>query len=263
MLKTLLDRRLEYSSAHHDRIDFHDGKQNTRVFKGKSTGLPPCYLVTNTSTDAESYYKDMYRVRGEVWNLRVTHIFETLERILQQRSTDTKAIVWANSSHIGDARATSMGLSKGEINIGQICKEKFGHMALSIGTGTYAGTVAAAERRDGDLHIMKVQPGLPVSYEELMHATGICNFIVDLPEGLSERQLVRFIGVLYKTKTEKASHYSYTSLPEQFDGFICFDESRPVRPWRFVQSCAKASTMSQLETYKKHNDQNNLHVVLC
>ncbi|KIL90830.1 hypothetical protein FAVG1_05525 [Fusarium avenaceum] len=178
--------------------------------------------------DAESYYKAMYRVRYEAWNLLVAHMSETLERILQHHGTDNKAIVWAHSSHIGDARATSMGLARGEINIGKICKEKFGHMALSIGTGTYSGSVTAAERRDGDLHIMKVQPGLLGSYEELMHATGIGNFILDLREGQGERRLVRFIGVLYKTKTEKASHYSYTSSPEQFDGFICFDESRPV-----------------------------------
>ncbi|KAH6963886.1 erythromycin esterase-domain-containing protein [Fusarium avenaceum] len=212
----------------------HSGEQNTRIVK-----------------DAENYYKAMYRVRYEAWNLLVAHMSETLERIRQHRGTDTKAIVWAHSSHIGDARATSMGLAKGEINIGQICKEKFGHMALSIGTGTYSGSVTAAEKRDGDLHIMKVQPGLLGSYEELMHATGIGNFILDLREGQSERRLVRFIGVLYKTKTEKASHYSYTSSPEQFDEFICFDESRPVRPWKFVQSCAKALTTSRLETCEK------------
>ncbi|CAJ0553865.1 Ff.00g123770.m01.CDS01 [Fusarium sp. VM40] len=158
----------------------------------------------------------MYRVRYEAWNLLVAHMSETLERILQHRGTDTKAVVWVHSSHIGEARATSMGLAKGEISIGQVCKEKFGHMALSIGTGTYAGTVAAAERRDGDLHVMKVQPGLPGSNEELMHTTGIGNFILGLRQGkcdmklrevLSERRLAIFIGVLYKTTTEMASHY--------------------------------------------------------
>jgi erythromycin esterase-like protein len=40
MLKALLDKRLEYSSAHHDGIDFHSGEQNARVVKSKAAVCP-------------------------------------------------------------------------------------------------------------------------------------------------------------------------------------------------------------------------------
>ncbi|KAF9769184.1 hypothetical protein IL306_013417 [Fusarium sp. DS 682] len=220
MLKDLLSKRIEYSSALHDGTEFHSGEQNARVVK-----------------DAEQYYKAMYRGRDETWNLRDTHMFETLMRLLEHRGEGSKAIVWAHNSHIGDARATSMGWSREELNIGQLCKERFEAKALSIGTSTNSGTVAAAQNWDGDMNIMRVRPGLPGSYEELMHATGIDNFVLDLRKGkcdeklreaLKEKRLERFIGVIYRPETEKASHYSYAVLPEQFDGFIWFDESKHV-----------------------------------
>ncbi|KAJ3537377.1 hypothetical protein NM208_g6339 [Fusarium decemcellulare] len=225
MLRDLLSKRIEYSMARNDGTEFHSGEQNARVVKGK----PLCY--------AEHYYRAMYHGRDESWNLRDTHMFNTLVRILKFRGDNSKAIVWAHNSHIGDARATSMGWSRDELNVGQLCKETFGVKALSIGTGTNTGTVAAAKRWDGDMQVMRVRPGLPNSYEELMHATAIKNFVLDLRKrhcderlrkALSERRLERFIGVLYKPATEKQSHYSSAILPEQFDGFVWFDESRHV-----------------------------------
>ena len=66
----------------------------------------------------------MYRGAEESWNLRDSHMFETLMRVLEQRGPDAKAIVWAHNSHIGDAGATAMGES-GEFNIGQLCRTKF------------------------------------------------------------------------------------------------------------------------------------------
>jgi erythromycin esterase-like protein len=130
-----------------------------------------------------------------------------------------------------------MGEARDELNIGQLCKEVYGEQALIIGTGTYTGTVAAADHWDGPMRVMNVQPGLQNSYEELFHATGVKNLMLDLRKGkcdervrkaLSQRRLERFIGVLYKPQTERQSHYSWAVLPKQFDGFIWFDESRHV-----------------------------------
>ncbi|CAG7554396.1 unnamed protein product [Fusarium equiseti] len=220
MLKDLLKKRMEYSAALHDGIEFHSGEQNARVVK-----------------DAEQYYKSMYRGRDESWNLRDTHMFDTLKRVLEHRGEGSKAIVWAHNSHVGDARATSMSWASGELNIGELCKKTFGDNALTIGTGTNTGTVAAAQDWDGDMNIMNVRPGLSGSYEELMHATGVGNFVLDLRKGrcdeklrgaLCEQRLERFIGVIYKPENEKASHYSYAILPDQFDGYIWFDESKHV-----------------------------------
>ncbi|KAK4202053.1 erythromycin esterase-domain-containing protein [Triangularia verruculosa] len=222
ILRDLLRKRVEYESSIWDGEEFHSGEQNARLVK-----------------DAEQYYKAMYYGRDESWNLRDRHMFETLERILVHRSrrTPSKAIVWAHNSHIGDARATSMGWSRDELNIGQLCKEAYGNQALSIGCLTNTGTVAAARRWDGDMQVMKVKPGLPNSYERLMHATAIKNFVLDLRlqqcdeelrKALMDKRLERFIGVIYAPNTERQSHYSHAILPEQFDGFIWFDETRHV-----------------------------------
>ncbi|KAK4152017.1 erythromycin esterase type II [Chaetomidium leptoderma] len=222
VLRDLLGKRLEYAAKSWDGEEFHSGEQNARLVK-----------------DAEHYYKAMYYGRDESWNLRDRHMFETLVRVLKHREKTgpAKAVVWAHNSHIGDARATSMGWAREELNIGQLSKEAFGKQALNIGCCTNTGTVAAAHCWGGDMHVMQVRPGLPNSYEELMHATGVKNFVLDLREGhcneelrqaLMKNRLERFIGVIYAPRTERHSHYSLAALPEQFDGFVWFDETRHV-----------------------------------
>ena len=91
----------------------------------------------------------MYYGTAESWNLRDRHMFSTLERLLDWRGRDSKAVVWAHNSHIGNAAATEMGQLRGETNIGQLCKERFGDEAVLIGFGTDRGTVAAATDWDG------------------------------------------------------------------------------------------------------------------
>ncbi|KAI0376609.1 erythromycin esterase-domain-containing protein [Hypomontagnella monticulosa] len=221
MLKDLLEKRLDYSTALWGGEEFHGSEQNARLVK-----------------DAERYYKIMYCGRRESWNLRVTHMFETLERILEHRGNSAKAIVWAHNSHVGDARASSNGWARREINIGQLCKETFGARgALTVGCSTYKGTVAAAGCWNQDMRIMRIQPALYGSYEQLMHATGIGNFVLDmrngqcnrrLREALKEQRLERYIGVVYKPDTERQTHYSFAILPEQFDCFTWLDETRHV-----------------------------------
>jgi len=222
VLRDLLAKRLEYAARSLDGEEFHSGEQNARLVK-----------------DAEQYYKAMYYGRDESWNLRDRHMFETLVRVLKHRGKNgqAKAVVWAHNSHIGDARATSMGWSRDELNIGQLCKETFGKQALNIGCSGNTGTVAAARRWDGDMQVMQVRPGLPGSYEELMHATAVKSFALDLREGhcneelrkaLMKKRLERFIGVIYSPHTERQSHYSSAVLPEQFDAFVWFDQTRHV-----------------------------------
>ena len=165
------------------------------------------------------------------------HMFQTLNRILKHRGSNSKAIVWAHNSHVGDAGATCMGLKRKETNIGQLCKKVYGQHALSIGCGTYTGTVAAATRWGADMQVMRINPAIPGSFEHLMHSTGIKNFCLDLRlekcpprlvEVLRKRRLQRFIGVIYRPDTEIQSHYSGASLPGQLDGYIWMDETKHV-----------------------------------
>jgi protein-L-isoaspartate(D-aspartate) O-methyltransferase len=52
----------------------------------------------------------------------------------------------------------------------------------------------------------------------------------DLARGLSQPQLERAIGVIYRPETELQSHYFQADLPRQFDEYIWFDETEAVTP---------------------------------
>ena len=116
--------------------------------------------------DAESYYRAMYYGSAESWNVRDRHMFDTLCQVLEARGPASKAVVWAHNSHIGDARATEMGWTRDELNIGQLCRERFGCDAVLIGFGTHTGAVVAADDWDGPMQVKRVKPvarGFPTS----------------------------------------------------------------------------------------------------
>jgi len=186
---------------------------------------------------AERYYRIMYYGGAESWNLRDSHMADTLEHLLDRGGPDAKAVVWAHNSHIGDARATDMGAVRGEHNIGQLARERWGEDAVAlIGFGTHGGTVSAASDWGGDREVKRVNPSRRDSYERLCHDSGVARFLLDLSndarlqDRLSEPRLERFIGVIYRPETERWSHYSEAVLPRQFDAWCWFDETRALEP---------------------------------
>ena len=168
--------------------------------------------------------------------MRDTHMFETLQHVLDARGPTSKAVVWAHNSHIGDARHTDMGTARDELNIGQLCRERFPAETVLIGFGTHGGRVAAASDWGGDMEVKPIRPSHEESYERLLHDSGVERFLIDFSRdaGLRERllkpRLERFIGVIYRPDTERFSHYAYASLPRQFDAFVWVDETTPVTP---------------------------------
>jgi protein-L-isoaspartate(D-aspartate) O-methyltransferase len=220
MLRALLQRRVDCMGE--DCDEWLDAAANAR-------------LIAN----AERYYRIMYHGAVESWNLRDTHMFETLCQILDAKGPDSKAIVWAHNSHIGNARFTEMGEVREELNVGQLVKEKFGEKARLIGFGTHSGTVAAADDWDEPMEVKTVRPSLPGSYERMCHESGVPRFLLDLRQGvlgggledaLMTPRLERFIGVIYRPETERWSHYAEAILPRQFDAFVWFDETEAVKP---------------------------------
>ncbi len=218
MLRDLLERRLDYAARDGEAI--FDAVQNARLV-----------------ADAERYYRAMYFGANESWNLRDHHMFDTLAALLDHYGPDARGVVWEHNSHVGDARATEMG-SRGQQNVGQLCREKFGSEAFLIGFGTDRGTVAAAHDWDGPMEVMKVRAAHPESYERLCHEAGIPAFFLHLRE--PEREVLRYeleparleraIGVIYRPESELQSHYFHASLPNQFDEYIWIDDTRAVRP---------------------------------
>jgi erythromycin esterase-like protein len=206
--------------------DFFYAEQNARLVK-----------------NAEQYYRTMFRGRVSSWNLRDQHMAETLSALVEhlasqgrvQPNHDTKVVVWAHNSHLGDARATQMGRA-GEWNLGQLVRQKHGRESVLVGFSTYTGTVTASSNWGDPAERKRVRPAMPGSYEELFHDVGIPAFALTLPPdshvagGLREPRLERAIGVIYRPESEFASHYFHASLSDQFDAVIHFDQTRAVEP---------------------------------
>jgi erythromycin esterase-like protein len=187
--------------------------------------------------NAEEYYRSMFGARASSWNLRDRHMADTLEHLvgfLTGQGKLPRIVVWEHNSHLGDARATEMG-ERGEINVGQLIRERYKEQAVLIGFSTYQGTVTAASDWDEPAERKRVQPALPGSYEALLHDAGIERFWLDLRDEKvvalrTPRRLERAIGVVYRPQTERVSHYFSADLPGQFDAIIHFDETQAVTP---------------------------------
>jgi len=184
--------------------------------------------------NAERYYRSMFGGRVSSWNLRDRHMAETIDALAQHLGRNARIVVWEHNSHLGDARATAMG-REGELNVGQLVREKHGDDARLIGFTTYHGTVTAASEWDGPAEHKRVRPGMPGSYEALLHDAGVSDFVLPLrgnsaARALEDERLERAIGVIYLPATERLSQYFEASLPRQFDAVIHIDETRAVEP---------------------------------
>ncbi len=219
---------LQRRSAEHAR---HDGRatedelfnaeQNARVVK-----------------NAEAYYRSMFLEEVSSWNLRDRHMAEALDALigyLGRQGRRAKVVVWAHNSHMGDARATEMG-ERGELNVGQLVRERYGRDAVLVGFTTHHGTVTAASDWEEPAERKRVRPALAGSYEALFHTTRLARFLLTWQEGgavtdgLHRSALERAIGVVYRPETERISHYFRARLPDQLDAVLHFDETRAVEP---------------------------------
>jgi len=186
--------------------------------------------------NAEAYYRSMFLEEVSSWNLRDRHMAETLDALvahLSRQNGRAKVVVWAHNSHLGDARATEMG-RRGELNLGQVVRERYSGDAVLVGFTTHHGTVTAASDWGAPAERKRVRPALAGSYEALFHDTELARFLLTwskgsvATEGLRDLKLERAIGVIYRPETERLSHYFWTRLPDQFDAVLHFDETRAV-----------------------------------
>ena len=203
------------------RDDYFYAQQNAR-------------LVRN----AEAYYRSMFRGRVSSWNLRDSHMVDTLVALSQHLAvgaTPPRMAVWAHNSHLGDASVTEMG-DRGEWNVGKLMREQYGSEAFSIGMSTHHGTVTAVSEWDELPQRKHVRPGLEGSWEAVFHQASTANFMLllkDNPElqKITEAlRLQRAIGVIYRPETERQSHYFFTHLARQFDALVHWDETHALEP---------------------------------
>lgn len=198
---------------------------------------------------AERYYRAMVGGGPESWNVRDTHMADTLDRLLTRYGTGTRGIVWAHNTHIGDARATDMA-AEGMVNIGQLARERHGADAVAlVGFGCWRGTVTAAPRWGSPAEAMLVPPARPGSVEHRLHelmpdrAVLVFGGPDQQPGWVTDALDHRAIGVVYDPSFEAWGNYMPTRLGERYDAFIWCDETTALHPLPAL------STPGEMETY--------------
>jgi erythromycin esterase-like protein len=201
--------------------------------------------------NAEQYYRTMYRSDVSSWNLRDRHMVETLAALEKHLARQARIVVWEHNSHLGDARATEMA-GRGEWNVGQLVREKYGKDAFLVGMTAFAGTVTAAADWGGAAERKRVRPALAGSVERLFHeAFPDGRFFLLLNDEKADLvfdtpMLERAIGVIYRPETERQSHYFMANLPGQFDAVVHFDHTRALEP---LERTAEWETGEAPETF--------------
>jgi erythromycin esterase len=187
--------------------------------------------------NAELYYRTMVRGGPSSWNVRDTHMVETLDRLMGHHGPNAKAIVWEHNTHVGDARFTDMARA-GMVNVGQLVRQSHDRDGvLLVGFGTHRGTVIAGDEWGAPMERMRVPPARRDSFEEAMH-TGPANDCLLLFDGSDDGGVRgldtpighRAIGVVYDPDHERWGNYVPTIIPRRYDAFLFIDETRAVDP---------------------------------
>lgn len=185
--------------------------------------------------NAEEYYRSMIAFNDLTWNMRDTHMMETLQRLLKYHGRESKAIVWEHNTHIGDARYTDMKRA-GMLNVGQLVREIYSEEdAVLVGFGSYQGTVMAGKRWGAPMEEMDLPPARKASVEELLHRESTGNRLLvfdntNTNERFSREMMHRAVGVVYDPLREKYGNYVPSVMNSRYDAFIFIDETKALHP---------------------------------
>ncbi|HKG69064.1 MAG TPA: erythromycin esterase family protein [Segetibacter sp.] len=186
------------------------------------------------AVNAEKYYRAMIQGQSESWNVRDSHMQETLERLLDFHGQDSKAIVWAHNTHIGDSSATDMA-DDGMYNIGELSRKRFPGETFMVGFGSYGGRVIAGNSWGAKMQHMIVPDALKNSWENILHKTGKRNLLIfmdSLKHSFLAKERIghRAIGVVYRPQNERYGNYVPSVLPSRYDAFIYIDKTTALHP---------------------------------
>jgi len=218
VLETLTNLQEAAPTYDHGQDDYFNAEQNALVAK-----------------NAEQYYREMARGNTDSWNVRDRHMVETLERLQRHHGAESKGIVWAHNTHVGDARATDME-QRGRLNIGQLVRQHEGASEVAlIGMGTFRGSVIAADSWDAPMEELTVPPARPESYEHVFEQASETDQLLltdelDDETPLREPRGHRAIGVVYHPNRE-SGNYVPTVLPDRYDAFVSLGETSALHPF--------------------------------
>jgi erythromycin esterase-like protein len=185
--------------------------------------------------NAEEYYRAMVSFRDQSWNIRDSHMAETLEAVMEFHGRKGKGIIWEHNTHIGDARFTDMK-DQGMVNVGQLVREKHAKDAgvFIVGFSSYEGTVIAGKMWGGKMQRMPIPPAIKGSVEYLLHYDDAKNKLILFDSAYWKDRLHdyighRAIGVVYNPEHDNGN-YVPTALPSRYDALIHIDLSSALHP---------------------------------
>jgi len=185
--------------------------------------------------NAEAYYRTMVQGGPESWNVRDRHMTQTLERLMRHHGQAARGIAWEHNTHVGDARFTDMA-EDGMVNVGQLVRERHDREGVVlVGFGSHSGGVIAGVEWEAPVQRMRVPPGRPGSWEDVLHAAGADDKLLLFEDGhrageMARRRGHRAIGVVYHPEYEQYGNYVPTVLPRRYDAFLYLDQTRALRP---------------------------------
>ena len=187
-------------------------RQKTEQYEQEPEAGLNAELNSLVMKNAEKYYEAMAQFDNSSWNVRDTHMVETLNTLMEYHGEDAKVIVWEHNTHIGDARATGMA-AHGMHNVGQLVRqqhEKEG--VVLVGFGSYQGSVVAGEFWGAEMKKMELPKGIEGSVEHLLHKHGAKNKLMifnddsPLKELFKDRIGHRAVGVVYDPHHERGNY---------------------------------------------------------
>jgi erythromycin esterase-like protein len=232
-------------------IHLHD-----KSYQYKSNGLARREAYFNAeqnaivAKNAELYYRKMMQGGTATWNIRDTHMMDTLKRLMEFHGKQAKSIVWAHNTHIGDARYTDMAEAK-MVNIGQLVREHSGdEKAALVGFGTYQGSVIAAKEWGENMERMYVPPAVKGSWDKHIHELSeghdrLLLFDSDSDVDITTKPLIeetgnkrrgqRAIGVVYNPEFERFGNYVPTDLTRRYDALLFIDDTHALHPLHMAE----------------------------
>jgi erythromycin esterase len=187
------------------------------------------------AVNAEKYYRAMVEGGPASWNVRDSHMEETLERLLEFHGPQSKVIVWEHNTHIGDSSATDM-IDEGMYNIGELVRNKYSkEEVVLVGFGSYKGSVIAASNWGAPMKAKNVPEAKSGSWEYLLHQVGGENKLLLMDDITNEmfyenRIGHRAIGVVYNPAFERYGNYVPSIMPMRYDAFIYINETTALYP---------------------------------
>ena len=182
---------------------------------------------------AHRHFMGMAEQGPHSWNRRAEHMHQTARRMLNHRGENSRGIVWAHNTHIGDSRATDMA-ARGQINIGRLSRDSLGrNNVFALGFATHRGRVIAGSEWGSPLEEMEVPPGMRGSLEALLDSRfpdGALFMMNRAPAAeVTAATPQRAIGVVYDPCHEQGN-YVHTRPADRYDALIFIPETRPLSP---------------------------------